>query len=138
MLFVYNFPNATLMFMGIVPMPAWVLGVLIVVVNLLGDPRRDGVAYDVHLAGFGFATLYFLLGWKLELLGKPWEWWQSIQRQVRIRRLKVHSPDTLAKDDAEADRILQKIYDHGQDSLTNSEKRFLERHSRRVRQRRNS
>ncbi len=50
------------------------------------------------------------------------------------RNSSLHSPDTsLAKDEAEADRILAKISESGMDSLTRAERKTLERHSRRKR-----
>ena len=57
MLFVFCFPKAELLLFGIIPIPAWLLGVMIVVGNMLGG--RGGVAYDVHLVGAAFAAIYF-------------------------------------------------------------------------------
>ena len=61
MLFVYNYPNATVYFL-VFPMPAWVLGILFVLTNFVTQPGA-GVAYDIHLLGILFATMYFFLRW---------------------------------------------------------------------------
>ncbi len=57
MLYVYNYPQATIMFAGILPLKAWVFGVLMVLGNLMGTSRY--VAYDIHLVGIACATAYF-------------------------------------------------------------------------------
>jgi len=136
MLFVYNFPNATVYFF-IFPMPAWVLGVIFVLTNFLSNPGT-GIAVDVHLFGILFATLYFFLGWNFSKLQDPMEGVQSVQKWWKRRKLKIHVQDDPALSDdeleaKEADRILEKIHASGKDSLTSREKKFLEKYSQNVR-----
>jgi hypothetical protein len=136
MLFVYNFPNATVYFI-VFPMPAWVLGVIFVLTNFFSNPGT-GVAYDVHLLGILFATLYFFLGWNFSRLQDPMQGVDSIQRWWKRRKFKVHAQnDPMASDEElearEADRILEKIHASGKDSLTSREKKFLEKYSQSVR-----
>jgi len=51
--------------------------------------------------------------------------------------LKIHNPDKyLARDAEEADRILAKIHEEGEASLTSSERKTLERYSRLQREKR--
>jgi hypothetical protein len=50
--------------------------------------------------------------------------------------LKVHRPDQEVLDEQEADRILQKIHEKGQDSLSAKERRFMEKYSRKKREQR--
>ncbi len=137
MLFVFNFPRAELLFMGVVPMPAWVLGVLIIVGNMIGG--RDSVAYDVHLVGAAFAAIYFYGNWNFSFLEEFMQRTKLSYRQKQ-RGFKVHRPEepepAPTKDEAEADRILAKIHQQGQDSLTAAERKFMEAYSRRVRERR--
>jgi hypothetical protein len=62
----------------------------------------------------------------------------SIQRWWKRRKFKVHAQnDPLASDEElearEADRILEKIHASGKDSLTSREKKFLEKYSQSVR-----
>ena len=139
MLFVYSFPQATLYLYGALPVKAWVLGIIIIVGNLLGSSAF--VAYDVHLVGAAFASLYFFGNWSFSALeGMS----HSLQTGWKQRRagLKVHRPErdersTPSRDDLESDRILEKIYREGKDSLTASERSFMERYSREIRQKRN-
>ncbi|MEY4179183.1 MAG: Rhomboid protease GlpG [Planctomycetota bacterium] len=71
-LFAFRFPKQQVLFMMILPMPAWVLGMLYVAYNLYGASQTaggiSGVAYDVHLAGAAFAAIYHLRGWNLNWL----------------------------------------------------------------------
>ena len=137
MLFVFNFPRAELLLMGVIPMPAWVLGVIIVIGNMLGG--RDAVAYDVHLVGAAFAALYFYgnlnFGFIEDLTQRA-----KVNLKQKQRGFKVHRPEepepAPSKDEVEADRILAKIHQSGQDSLTPAERKFMEGYSRRVRERR--
>jgi len=136
MLFVYNFPNATVYFI-VFPMPAWVLGVIFVLTNFFSNPG-SGIAYDTHLFGILFATMYFFLGWSFSRLQDPREGVESLQRWWKRRKFKVHIQDdpNLSDDELEsreADRILEKIHASGKDSLTSREKKFLEKYSQSVR-----
>lgn len=139
MLFVFLNPRATLMLYGVIPMPAWVLGGLIVLMNFFG--QADDIAYDVHLAGIAFAAIYFFTGmnfgnWAEFVNLRRWK------RRLTGTNLKLHDPDkarqSAERDDQEADRILQKIYEQGQESLTAKEKRFMEKYSLKKRKARDS
>lgn len=136
MLFVYNYPQATLMIWGVLPVKAWVVGVMTVVLGVLFT--SGNVAYDVHFAGFLFATLYYYGGLNLGALS-----FQGLSIPNPFKRkpkLRVHKADESSptRDEVEADRILDKIYREGQASLTPKEQQFLENYSRRVRQKRGS
>jgi len=146
MLFVFFYPQATLLLWMVVPIKAWVLGVLIIVGNLFTPMTSDGsVAYDVHLVGAALAAGYHFGHWNLRFLV---DWWGTARRfwQARSRGLRVHRPaprdgqhaEPVGKtdEDLEADRILEKIYRDGEASLTRQERKFMERYSRKMRQRR--
>ena len=116
-------------------MPAWLVGIMIVVVDqLMGILAEDNVAHSVHLAGAAFAWIYFQTGIKLAPL---------VPRRRR-GKLKVHDPDELPPSRSEqrmqklvdqGDAILAKIQRHGEESLTSKERRTLERYSRHMRDR---
>jgi membrane associated rhomboid family serine protease len=137
MLFVFCFPRVEILLMGVIPMPAWALGVLIIVGNMLGG--RGGVAYDVHLVGAAFATAYFYGNLNFAFVEHFADRARISWRQKQ-RGFKVHRPEEpeapLGKDELEADRILAKIHQLGQDSLTAAERKFMESYSRRMRERR--
>lgn len=144
MLFVYSFPQATLYLYGAIPIKAWLLGVIIIVTNVFSSSTL--VATDVHLVGAAFATAYFFGKWNFSGAGN---WWSGMQTRVKQHRrgLKVHrhgddasdsaaSANSPSKDDIESDRLLEKIHREGADSLSPRERRFLERYSREIRQKR--
>jgi membrane associated rhomboid family serine protease len=127
-LFVLNFPNATLMLIPIpIPIKAWVIGVLIVVYNLFGTIAQSGnVAFGVHLAGIVFAWLYFQHRWNLgRFFGNIFHKPSFLSRP----KFHIHKPDeeSEAPDlNAEVDRILEKISREGEGSLSRKERRTLE------------
>jgi membrane associated rhomboid family serine protease len=137
MLFVYNYPQATLLIWGILPVKAWVIGVLTVAVNIFGT--QEHVAYDVHLTGIVCATAYYYSGANLGFLGNGWSGLgNSFKRKPKLRVRSVDDDQPATRDDLEADRLLDKIYREGQASLSTKEQQFLEQYSRRVRQKRGS
>jgi membrane associated rhomboid family serine protease len=139
-LYALNFPRRMLLFMFVIPMPAWVLGVLMVVIDMLGGwgIGDQHIAYEAHLAGAAFALLYYQQRWNFgNLLRGRFSW-------LRLRRpsLRIHTPqdkeepkDTIPE--AEVDRILEKIHSQGESSLTRKERRILESASREYQKRRN-
>ena len=140
LLFVFHYPKRTIMLMFVLPVPAWVVGLLIIGGNLLMllQAQSDvAVAFDVHLVGAAFAIAYFRFGWNLGRitpnLGRLRD---GAPRIKRGPKLKVHDPDRddrYKKQDEEAGRILDKVNRQGMDSLTSKEKRILEDYSRRMR-----
>ena len=64
--------------------------------------------------------------------------WRQKQRGFKVRRPddfeELEAPQS--KDEVEADRILAKIHQNGQESLTAAERKFMESYSRRMRERR--
>ena len=141
MLFILNFPRQKLALFGVLEIPAWVLGVILIVTDLLRalDPSSR-VAVETHLMGAAFAAAYFYGKWNLGNL--------SARVTGRRPRLEVHDPDDddlevdLKVDtkwerlQAEGDRLLEKIKRDGQDSLSWGERRTLKKYSQELRQRR--
>jgi hypothetical protein len=140
MLFVFFFPQANLLLMMAIPVKAWMVGVLIIVLNVFTPNMESGVAYDVHLVGAALAAAYFFGGFNFRFM-ESFFCGASTQKRQQRRGMKVYRPkqDSRAEssgDDQESDRILDKIHREGQDSLTPAERKFMERYSRQVRQRR--
>ncbi|MFZ5829838.1 MAG: rhomboid family intramembrane serine protease [Planctomycetota bacterium] len=155
-LFALNFPHATVLFMFLIPMPAWLIGVGLVAYDALGalgfqkSPDASNVAFIVHLTGAALAFVYYRLHWNLgawipgrsEHTGGRLQWprWLRWPRP----RLRVHRPDPEDSDreppednlSAEVDRILEKITRSGEASLTAKERRKLEAASREYQRRR--
>jgi membrane associated rhomboid family serine protease len=143
LLFCIHFPKQIILLMMVLPVPAWVVGVMIIAGNLIGlRVSGENVAFDVHLVGAAFAIAYYRLGWNLG------RWWPSFSIPVRRfnpfsrrPRLRVHRPGEEPVDDfeqleAQADHLLEKVNRDGFDSLTSREREVLENYSRRMRNKR--
>lgn len=138
LLFVFHYPKRTILLFLVLPVPAWVVGVMIIggnVYNTLFASAATDVAFDVHLVGAAFATCYFRFGWNIgRLLPGSGGGGFSTPRFKRRPKLKIHDPDgRYEKQDEEADRILAKVNREGMDNLTSKERRILEEYSRRMR-----
>jgi len=140
MLFVLNFPRRTILFMMFIPMPAWVLGVLVILMNIFSfDPASAGaggehkIAYNVHLIGAAYGYLFYRTQWSF---GSWWSVGGSSFRLPRRRpKLKVHNPESqYTALDGQADVVLDKLHREGQESLTPRERKILEDYSRRMKQ----
>jgi len=135
MLAVFNFPREKVLLMGVFPMPLWALGVLLVVGDLLSAFNASSrIGWYAHLSGALFAFLYFRYRWnfsrlKLDFLRD----WFSNKPKLRVHRPSSPVTDKLQSD---ADRILEKLHQQGEASLTRKERKTLEEYSRKVRQRR--
>ncbi|HMC11396.1 MAG TPA: rhomboid family intramembrane serine protease [Pirellulaceae bacterium] len=143
LLFCLLYPRATLLAAFIFPVPAWLVGAVIIVHNLFGitsaSPLMGGVAYDVHLVGAALALGYWYFGWnfgRLPGLAGLTRMLKAPQKWLKAKPpLKVHDPEHYYEDlDAQADRLLDKVAHDGLGSLTDAERRILEDYSRRTRQ----
>ena len=143
-LFAFYYPQQEILLMFVLPVKAWIAAIGFVAFDLFGalgltkDMGGSNVAFLVHLAGAAFAALYFRQQWNLGFLAL--ESLGDLPRKLRMRarraRLKIHDPDrNVAKEAEEADRILAKIHESGESSLTGAERKTLERYSRRQRSR---
>jgi membrane associated rhomboid family serine protease len=146
-MFACYYPQREILLMFVFPMKAWVLAVFFVVMDLAGAfgimdgmGQASNTAFTVHLAGAFFALGYYFLGWKLSWLdltaiaNAP----ERLRQRSRRMKLKLHDPDRKQAEEADdADRILAKIHEQGESSLSASERRTLERYSRRQREKRN-
>jgi len=152
MLFALNFPKQTILLFFVIPMPAWVLGVMIVLFNIFGTTGagEPNVAYGVHLAGAGFALAYYQLRWNISRKVDRWMPKDLFRRRPNLRvhdpgndyasndgpsRAKLRQQAKDRRDEEEVDQILAKIHNEGEDSLTRKERRAMESAARRLRDR---
>ncbi|TWT91259.1 intramembrane serine protease GlpG [Stieleria varia] len=144
-LFACHYPHEKVLLMMVFPIKAWIIAVIFVAGDLLGTltmlseassgiQSRGGTAFTVHLAGAAFGALYFYQRWNLEFLDVT-RFRDNVKTSARRTKLKVHDPDKkLRQEEAEADRILAKIHESGEASLTSKERRTLQRYSKRKRE----
>lgn len=135
-LYALNFPHRTVLFMFVLPMPMWVLALIVVGMDMLGAIRRESagnVAVVAHLGGALFGLLYYQFSWQLSKLIPTRVALPTLRRRPKLR---VHQPTAEDREDTELDDVLRKIRQQGQDSLTRQERRILERASKEFQQRR--
>jgi len=145
--FIWYFPRQTLLLWGVLPVPAWALGLLYFVSDVQGATTGGGnVAHVAHIAGAIFGLLYAWRGWHLGGLA-------DVAAAFRRRRMRVVRPDDdlraaprpsarprepepLDPDlQEQVDRILEKISRSGESSLTTAERDTLTQASRRLKER---
>jgi membrane associated rhomboid family serine protease len=138
-LYVLHFPKRIFYIWGVLPLPAWALGGLYVVMDVTGfmNPGSSNVANVAHLAGMAFGLAYYQTGMNLGRLVP--RRLSDLNKLFRFRpKLKIHDPEQDARDlNAQVDEILEKISRQGEASLTKAERRTLEEASRRYQRRRN-
>ncbi len=160
--FIWHNPHQELLFWGILPVPAWALGLLYFFSDVNGAYQHSGnVAHVAHIGGALFGVAYAWRGWDFgELLEIPGRLLQSQSRFRVVRpddppsprpasrpapqRPAASSPPRSAEGgsmglDAElhesVDRILEKISRSGEASLTADERETLTHASRRLKER---
>lgn len=133
-----HFPRMTVYVMFVLPMQLWVLAILKVALDTMGMLDADGhVAHAAHLGGAAFGYLYFVRGWRIMPLLSGLDQFSnpvsSMQRKMRDRKRKKELQVFEPNDDElreEVDRLLEKIKNQGEASLTDEERQTLERASR--------
>ncbi len=113
-------PRARLVFI-IVFMPAWLLVTILISIDLLMalGPGQSDTAHLIHLVGAGIGFVSVRYGHR----------WGRLRRRLQAagERRQAKSEQRA---DADLDRLLAKVSEHGLPSLTAAERRFLQRYSR--------
>ncbi|MCE5303270.1 MAG: rhomboid family intramembrane serine protease [Planctomycetaceae bacterium] len=131
-LYALNFPRRMLLLFFVVPIPAWLFGVLVVVLDMFGATGHGtpDVAYSMHLAGAALAAVYFWRGWRLS----DWSFrriaWPKMSGKPHLRVLNPEEESAGSDLTQQVDGILEKIYREGESSLTAKERKLLEEASR--------
>ncbi|MDR2346651.1 MAG: rhomboid family intramembrane serine protease [Planctomycetaceae bacterium] len=68
-MYAFLYPNKTILFMFVIPMPMWVLGIILVGTDFIGamGNSKTGIGYTAHLGGAVFALIYYYLMFKKNL-----------------------------------------------------------------------
>ncbi len=145
--FIWYFPKQTILLWGVLPVPAWALGLLYFVSDVQGATSGGGnVAHVAHIAGAIFGLLYAWRGWNL---GDVADFGAAFRRRrMRVVRpdddrraasspaARPREPERLDPDlQEQVDRILEKISRSGESSLTTTERDTLTQASRRLKER---
>lgn len=160
--FIWHNPHQELLLWGILPIPAWALGILYFFSDVNGAYHHSGnVAHVAHIGGALFGLAYAWRGWHLgDLLEIPGRMLQSQSRFRVVRPDDSPSPRPVPRQapdrsgpaspprsthqastglDADlheaVDRILEKISRSGEASLSPEERETLTHASRRLKER---
>ena len=135
-LFILWYPHQKLSLMGVLDMPAWVLGIAIVGMDVFRGLTGDsGIAWQVHLGGVAFAWAYVHFQWNFSWMSSLSGWVPKLPKGES--KFSVYNPDSKPsrseKLREEGDRLLAKISAEGEDSLTKKERKTLEQYSKMLR-----
>ena len=143
LLFCMHFPHQKIYlilfpFFGI---PAWIMGIVFVGGDIIGQLglKTSNVAFLVHLVGAAYAYMFFKTRWTMaEILPANLASGKGFSNPLKSKpSLKVHDPDGPqdSKLAEQADKILKKLHERGESSLSGRERRILEQYSRSIKQR---
>ena len=142
-------PDRIILIFGILPMKALHFVIIFGAMDLMQGLSRSGggVAYFAHVGGGVTGFIYLKYGWRIMVHlesffrhhGNMTDWFKK-RRFTVVQggggKTDVDDDETIHPDlDEEVDRILDKIARQGKDSLTDNERRILDRASRRRRER---
>lgn len=148
MLFTIHYPRYTIRIFWFIPVEMRWLVVLYVLFDLhpvllalAGDRGISGVAHAAHLGGLAFGFVYWRFNLNLEryadLLTGSRKRWRFRRPALRVYKESAGEAEPLRSRsnplEDQVDAILQKIHEHGQDSLTDYERLALQRASERYR-----
>ena len=139
-LFALMFPHRILYIWGILPLPAYAVGALIVIMDVMGALNTFGernIAYAVHLAGAFFAFVY---------LNRQWNFGRTLDRfygrflapHPKKPKMKIYNPDEEEKKRPkteeekfadQVDEVLKKYSHVGEYGLTDQEREILKKAS---------
>ena len=144
-LFALNYPKVQLLLWGIIPLPAWLAGVLYVVYDMYGSIHSvDNIAHDIHISGAVFAALYFISKIRFTSLMKGVNSTGRRSGSISDASTKRATFSFNAKKDRdfeelekEVDEILRKISRSGEESLTEKERETLRYASQEYQKRKN-
>ena len=140
--FIWYFPKQTVLLWGVLPVPAWALGVLYFMSDIGGAVQGGGQVANVsHLAGAIFGACYAWRGWHLGGLNGLFDRFVLKRRGMRVVRSQddLRSPQDRSGGNESlqesVDRLLEKISRSGEASLTAEERETLTRAGRRLKDR---
>lgn len=151
MLFALHYPNRIVYLFFVIPVPVMLLVIIYIALDslgALGARPNDNVAFTAHLGGAAFGFVYYKLHWRIMRLW-PSNWSLAIPRprpKLRVYRGEVDHPEPVRVEsrrpmpdselEAQLDAVLEKVAQHGKNSLTEREQQILMRASEIYRNRR--
>jgi membrane associated rhomboid family serine protease len=133
------FPDKIILLMMVLPIKCWIFAIIMVGQDMYGatsakKPGEPIVGHDVHLSAAALALAYWYFHWNFAWLD-PSQLLGGIKTWLSRPRLKIHKPSPSHEDlEAERDRLLEKVLQQGEASLTARERKVLEDYSRQMKQ----
>ena len=127
------YPRMKVYVMFILPMDLWLVAVIYALIDVMGllNPG-SGVAHAAHLGGAAFGVACNHFQWRLipfwHQLTRRFSGIRRVRRSPKVRIYQPSDDKTLA---SQVDRILQKIHEQGEASLSDKERETLKEASRR-------
>jgi membrane associated rhomboid family serine protease len=133
--FAILFPDATMYLYFLIPVKAWQAAALFAFIEFFAgmEGGGSGISRFAHLAGMLVGYVYLRFGWQASrTLGSPWRGVAEAWTRWRLKRAKRSMEFHEVTDDlvAEVDRILDKISKKGASSLSEKERKMMERYSK--------
>lgn len=146
-IFVLLLPDSEVRWAFVLPIPAitllWLTGAVSLFFTLVPSNLGGGMAHAAHLGGLLAGVAWVKLGWHRDFVQLPWEGWFSGRKLLKrkkelIRTTSIKIPGFPHTDkestelpreefiSREVDPILDKISQHGIQSLTERERKILE------------
>ena len=136
-LYALLFPRRTLLMFFVLPLPAWLLGALMVGFDIYGaNASRPTSRLHGPLGRSGVRAGIFQFPLEPGNIVKPAVAWIKTRSRPPLKVFKPDDGPAEPVTDDEVDRILTKIHREGEHSLTAKERRVMEKASREYRQRR--
>ncbi|MDR1963613.1 MAG: rhomboid family intramembrane serine protease [Planctomycetaceae bacterium] len=151
-LYALFYPTKTLLFWGILPLPMWAIGILIVFMDAQGASGigTGGIAYVAHLAGAGFALFYyyFFAQHHRKITNGLTGWGKFFRKKFKPKpKLHLYPEDNSTQNptkqgkksekeeefEKRLDEILGRYGRVGEAGLTKEERDFLQRASKKYR-----
>jgi len=137
------YPRMTVLLMFVIPIQLRFLAIFYAAVDIWGtlNPEGSRVAHAAHLGGAAFGVAYKYFNWHIVSFIGEIKHRLSIFRRKRKNKMRIHRPKEskpVKNIDKEVDRILEKIHESGEDSLTESERKTLKDASKKYKNRTSS
>ncbi len=139
MLYAMHFPHEKILLFFVLPIEVRWLVIFYVVfdlhpvlLRLAGEQNYSGVAHAAHLGGLAFGYVYWRWNLRLERFVDGFRLPRLDQLVGSRRGIRLHRPGSRrARMDREVDRILEKIHQEGEESLSEREREWLKQASER-------
>ncbi|MEZ6046091.1 MAG: rhomboid family intramembrane serine protease [Planctomycetaceae bacterium] len=131
-----RYPRMQVRIWGVIPIELRWLAIGFFVLSLLSTGNAGGgTAHAAHLGGALFGVAYQFFHWNITgLFAEPGPFSKLKNLFKRKPKLKIHVPKKQQQLEEEVDRILAKIHEQGEASLTSKERKTLEKASKQYRQ----